>query len=446
MTADSSSSLRPCYQNDWRMSRTISVRKKYDWQLWLMFEINWKLNDWVRARMAEAQFDSWWKISLFTLAKLQLCREEREKIIREEALNQPMSMSTRLSEPRKRSCQTSWIVSNTPTSRFQSHPSSMIVLNHDGTRSRISIGRAWTSLFLTRIFMSTKFNPSDSLLDGLNQPTTISSVAARSHSASAVKFSDYESNAHLPPRSTGASSILKSTGNRWAPPTSSTSYYHDDEPNNQYDLRASSSMSFGDDVRRMVNSSRSTLIWANCMPLNRIRAFNVSVRPIVDRRDTKIHDTCKASISRSFSTVFHYFRNGLENVKEMIERRAPQSAAAIDPESATFEKKQYEILLGQSVNGVEGLNNSQLLLSSFDHELKIQKAQKNARQTEKEKEVERYESLLHDFEVNSSDLTYHRATLLSPPIRTSRVYCYLKNFPLFFSVFIVLEWMCCLSI
>lgn len=62
------------------------------------------------------------------------------------------------------------------------------------------------------------------------------------------------------------------------------------------------------------------------------------------------------------------------------------------------------------------LNDTQLLVSSFDHELKIQKAQKNARQTEKEKEVERYESLQHDFEVNSTDLTCYRATLFSPPI------------------------------
>lgn len=71
-------------------------------------------------------------MSLFTIAKLQLCREEREKIIREEALNQPTSMSTRLSEPRKRSYQTSRIVSNTPASRFQSHPLFMTVLNRDG--------------------------------------------------------------------------------------------------------------------------------------------------------------------------------------------------------------------------------------------------------------------------------------------------------------------------
>ena len=43
-------------------------------------------------------------------------------------------------------------------------------------------------------------------------------------------------------------------------------------------------------------------------------------------------------------------RNGLENVKEIIERRAARSAVRDDPEVAAFEKKQYEILLGQYVN------------------------------------------------------------------------------------------------
>ena len=37
---------------------------------------------------------------------------------------------------------------------------------------------------------------------------------------------------------------------------------------------------------------------------------------------------------------------------------------------------------------------------SYEHELKIQKARENARRTEKEKEIERYQSLLHDFMVN----------------------------------------------
>jgi hypothetical protein len=40
------------------------------------------------------------------------------------------------------------------------------------------------------------------------------------------------------------------------------------------------------------------------------------------------------------------------------------------------------------------------MVFSYDHELKIQKARENARRTEKEKEIERYESLLHDFMVS----------------------------------------------
>jgi len=42
-----------------------------------------------------------------------------------------------------------------------------------------------------------------------------------------------------------------------------------------------------------------------------------------------------------------FIRNGLENVKQMIERRATHSATFTDPEIAAFEKKQYDILLGQ---------------------------------------------------------------------------------------------------
>lgn len=34
---------------------------------------------------------------------------------------------------------------------------------------------------------------------------------------------------------------------------------------------------------------------------------------------------------------------------------------------------------------------------SYDHELKIQKARENARRTEKEKDAERYETMMHDF-------------------------------------------------
>lgn len=89
----------------------------------------------------------------------------------------------------------------------------------------------------------------------------------------------------------------------------------------------------------------------------------------------------------------------MENVKEMIERRATHSTAAIDPETTAFEKKQYEILLGQYVHLILSREKNREILFSYDHELKIQKARENARRSEKEKEIERYESLLHDFMV-----------------------------------------------
>ncbi|CAM4851885.1 unnamed protein product, partial [Rotaria magnacalcarata] len=74
-------------------------------------------------------------------------------------------------------------------------------------------------------FFDTKFNPSNSLLHGLDQPTTINSVPVRSQSATGVKFSEYNTNTHLPPRPTSsnrttvANSILKSASSQW-PPTS----------------------------------------------------------------------------------------------------------------------------------------------------------------------------------------------------------------------------------
>lgn len=44
------------------------------------------------------------------------------------------------------------------------------------------------------------------------------------------------------------------------------------------------------------------------------------------------------------------------------------------------------------------LNSRQFSLpSSYDHELKIQKARENARRAEKEKEAERHELMMHDF-------------------------------------------------
>jgi len=42
---------------------------------------------------------------------------------------------------------------------------------------------------------------------------------------------------------------------------------------------------------------------------------------------------------------------------------------------------------------------SNTFIFSYDHELKIQKARENARRTETTKEIERYESLLHDLTV-----------------------------------------------
>jgi len=106
--------------------------------------------------------------------------------------------------------------------------------------------------FLYRTYTETKFNPSSSLLHGLQQPTTINSVPTRSESATAVKFSEYDTNSNLPPRPTStrptvANSILKSSIARWPPS------YEDDNRDDQYDLRASSSASFVDDVRRMVS-------------------------------------------------------------------------------------------------------------------------------------------------------------------------------------------------
>jgi hypothetical protein len=45
---------------------------------------------------------------------------------------------------------------------------------------------------------------------------------------------------------------------------------------------------------------------------------------------------------------------------------------------------------------------------SYDHELKIQKARENARRTEKEKEAERYETLMHDYLVYDSNLMFNK--------------------------------------
>ncbi|CAF1257709.1 unnamed protein product [Adineta steineri] len=244
------------------------------------------------------------------LANLQRCREEREKIIREEAL--VYAPSTKMVDPQ---------------------PSSV----NDGS--------------IRRTYAETKFNPSSSLIHGLEQPTTISSVPMRSESNTAIRFSEYDANAQLPPRPTSSvrptvsNSILKSSSARWPPPLSS-SYYQDDNHEDQYDPRASTSANFVDDVQRLNKSLQ---------------------RMSTSDSGSKQHKNDR-------------YMNGLENVKQMIERRATHSAVANDPETAAFEKKQYEVLLGH-----------------YDHELKIQKARENARRADAEKQVERYQSLLHDF-------------------------------------------------
>ena len=49
----------------------------------------------------------------------------------------------------------------------------------------------------------------------------------------------------------------------------------------------------------------------------------------------------------SIKKYFFIIRNGLENVKQMIEQRVTQTTSDNDLENVTFEKKQYEILLSQ---------------------------------------------------------------------------------------------------
>ena len=98
-------------------------------------------------------------------------------------------------------------------------------------------------------------------MSGLHQATTISAAPTRSQSATAVKFSDYDTHDQLPPRATSstrqtvANSILKSSTLRWPGPST---YESDDHGDGTYDFRASSSASFTDDVRRMVTGSEIT--------------------------------------------------------------------------------------------------------------------------------------------------------------------------------------------
>ncbi|CAF5174685.1 unnamed protein product, partial [Rotaria magnacalcarata] len=144
-------------------------------------------------------------------------------------------------------------------------------------------------------------------------------------------------------RTTVANSILKSASSQWPP----TSLYDDaDNRDDSYEQRASSSAHLHDDVQRL-NKNLRLMSTSDSMPKQNKNERYVS---------------------------------GLENVKQMIERRVAHSNAANDPDAAGFERKQYEVLLGH-----------------YDHELKIQKARENALRSEKEKELERHETLLHDF-------------------------------------------------
>ncbi|CAF0933250.1 unnamed protein product [Rotaria sordida] len=221
------------------------------------------------------------------LAKLQSCREEREKIIREQALTKPSSMKTLDSKP-----------------------------SYVNDRSTIR-----------RTYTKTKSNPSNTHLHDLNNPS--STISNRFQLTTREKSFQHDTNSHRPPRptsstrSTVVNSNLKSS-------------------DGLNELRTSSSASFLDDVRRMDQS------------LQRI-------------------GTSKPNKNEGYI-------NGLENAKQMIEQRATRTGLNNDLENLALEKNQYE-----------------LVLSHYDHELKIQKARENARRTEKEKEAERFELLMHDF-------------------------------------------------
>jgi hypothetical protein len=125
-----------------------------------------------------------------------------------------------------------------------------------GNRSKYIYHHSF-NLCIYRIYADTKFNPSSSLLHGLNQSTTINSVPTGSQSETAVRYSEYDTNAHHPPRPasstrpTVANSIIKSSTAQWPP--SSSSYYEYDNRDNPYTLQTSSSIGFVDDVQRMVS-------------------------------------------------------------------------------------------------------------------------------------------------------------------------------------------------
>ncbi|CAF3134177.1 unnamed protein product [Rotaria socialis] len=218
------------------------------------------------------------------LAKLQRCREEREKIIQDEELTRPLSAK---------------IVDPKPS-----------YVNDRSTNRKNPI--------------NPKFHP----------PST--SMRSRSNSITAGKPSRNDTHFHRPVRPTSGirptvtSSNVKPSIIQW--PSSDS----------QDELQTSSSAGFLDDVRRM--------------------------------------DESLQRLGTSSSKKNERYIDGLANVKQIIEQRVTQTTSDNDLENLPLDKNQYE-----------------LLLSHYDHELKIQKARENARRTEKEKEAERYDSLMHDF-------------------------------------------------
>ncbi|CAF5074507.1 unnamed protein product, partial [Rotaria magnacalcarata] len=200
------------------------------------------------------------------LAKLQHCREEREKIIQEEELKRPLS--TKIVDPK---------------------PS---YVNDRSTNRKNPI--------------KPKFHPSSA------------SVRNRSNSITSEKPSRSDTHFHRPLRPTSGIRPTVTTLNvkpsiiQW--PSSDS----------QDELRTSSSAGFLDDVRRM--------------------------------------DESLQRLGTSSSKKNERYIDGLENVKQIIEQHVTQITSDNDLENLPLDKNQYE-----------------LLLSHYEHELKIQKARENAR-------------------------------------------------------------------
>ncbi|CAF0946263.1 unnamed protein product, partial [Didymodactylos carnosus] len=250
------------------------------------------------------------------LAKLQRCREEREKIIKEET-----------------------------------HDSSDI--------KDVTVEPSIVNQGNPVRFPQTKFTPSSALISGISQPTTVHSSSMRPYSATndtkgtnlSVKFAD-----NLYPRRSAtkndniiANSILKSSLTKWpTEPSNIDDYFTYDEYENINDKTGnlSRSSSFVHDMRKMSKS---------------LQNINMSENMSKQTKNEK-------------------YMNGLERVKDMLERRVTQSGSDPTETETIVDKKYYELLLGH-----------------YDHEIKIQRALENARRNEKEKEKERYETLLRDF-------------------------------------------------